>query len=69
MLCWEVLAPVLSKAVKMDNKGLWDVCFASLLLLVHSLDPQGDLHRNLVVALWWQNWLLNELEAVLAPVL
>lgn len=25
MLCWEVLAPILSKAVKIDNKGLCDV--------------------------------------------
>ena len=53
----------------MENTGLCDVCFTSLLLLVHSLDPQGDLRRNLVVALQWQNWLLNKSEAVLAPIL
>ena len=69
MLCWEVLAPFLSKIAKAENTGLCDVCFALLLLLVHSLDPQGDLCRNLVVALQWQNWLLNKSEAVLAPIL
>ena len=69
MLCCKVLVPFLSKRVKVENTGLCDVCFTLLLLSVHSLDPQGDLCRNLVVALQWQNWLLNKLEAVLAPVL